>query len=566
MTTQDTTTVAGKDRLESVLAAISTADRTGLLLRDAQNAVSMMEANGVPRDEIADSISRSFLSIPQPPDEAYLKQATELAKALPALRDYAAQMREISNRQDAVKRALGMQAAQERADAEYADRMKKVANRQQIRGDDVPVEAEPPATDTTSRFALGRQPVDGERAVRRRTTAERVDAMQSADFENQYVQSVSDLMNEIEKRKEKAQAEKERFDRAKEDRARKRLEERRLVMPEEDIVGSLPPMLQKLEDIEVEPFSMSQKLEDIEFEPSIPMLQKLEDIEVETDPIVMPEEVIGGRDERLSPEARAERAASRQRKRWLQRAYQAYLAEKDPTAPAAGYGEAAEKRAAVTESDRFKAEERLAKAEEANEINPGKNEEKELEAARRNYNHVFGKRIEGVGGRFGRAKPPKDFVGEVGDAPEDLKEAEAELANIEGSKFYEAAVEARSMAGGSLTPRQQATLAKANALRNKLSQREREREAYRLQEAPFQETSPELEEIISPAPVPEPVPEPIPEDVPDQTQTKPALVSSSVPASRKSAVSSAYTKATSGLQGTGQTKDGTVLPDFFARN
>ena len=497
MARRDTGDTGGEDRLEGVLAAISDADRTGLLLRDAQNAVSMMEANGVPRDEIAGSISRSFLSIPQPPDEAYLKQATERAK------------------QDAVKRTLGIQAAQEREDAEYADRVKKVANRQQIRGDDVPVEAEPPATATISPFALGRQSVDGEQAVRRRTTAEHVDAMQSAEqiknllaeeeaSRREYARKMVALNNLISDRKQQEEINAEA---AAEDAAQEAAQDEGIRQTEKEVAEA---------EAEAEADDAGRA----------PVLHWRRDGVAEYVDPSNGRVISAGRPFNVQ-EAEEDRADA-----------EAQAAAK----AAAGYGEAAEKRAAVTESDRFKAEERLAKAEVANEINPGKNEEEELAAAQRNYDRVFGKRVEGVGGRFGPAKPSKDFAGELGDAPADLKEIEAELANLEGSKFYAAAAEVsnRPQVGGSrgplgsLSSQQRAVLAKANALRNQLAQRKRLQEAYRLQEAhrlqeaPFQETSPELEEVVSPAPVPEPVPEPIPEDVPGQTQTKPAKVEAPV--------------------------------------
>ena len=404
MARRDTGDTGGEDRLEGVLAAISDADRTGLLLRDAQNAVSMMEANGVPRDEIAGSISRSFLSIPQPPDEAYLKQATERAK------------------QDAVKRTLGIQAAQEREDAEYADRMKKVANRQQIRGDDVPVEAEPPATATISPFALGRQSVDGEQAVRRRTTAEHVDAMQSAEqvknllaeeeaSRREYARKMVALNNLISDRKQQEEINAEA---AAEDAAQEAAQDEGIRQTEKEVAEA---------DAEAEADDAGRA----------PVLH------LSPSPGSFWRHGAAGPRDRFAyyEDPSSGKNLNAGMPSWVQEAEedQADAEAQAAAKAAAGYGEAAEKRAAVTESDRFKAEERLAKAEVANEINPGKNEEEELAAAQRNYDRVFGKRVEGVGGRFGPAPPSKDFAGELGDAPADLKEIEAELANLEGSKF-----------------------------------------------------------------------------------------------------------------------------------
>jgi len=132
------------------------------------------------------------------------------------------------------------------------------------------------------------------------------------------------------------------------------------------------------------------------------------------------------------------------------------------------------------------AEERLQAAQAAYDANrTSKKVEDELKTAKRSYDALLGRRIEGVGGRFGQATPPKDFKGKVGDAPEDLSAEEAEIADIVGSrKIGETGI---VKAGSSaITPRPsieaQRGLDRAAALQEQIAQREREQEAFAAQQ------------------------------------------------------------------------------------
>ena len=116
-----------------------------------------------------------------------------------------------------------------------------------------------------------------------------------------------------------------------------------------------------------------------------------------------------------------------------------------------------------------------ARVAKRNQKFPSKEIDAELERAEKVYEALLGRRIEGVGGRFGRATPPKDFEGEVGSAPESLAEAKkAEIADILGSRaFTGTQTLARELEPGR---------ARVEALQEQIAQRKREQEAFALQQ------------------------------------------------------------------------------------
>ncbi len=134
---------------------------------------------------------------------------------------------------------------------------------------------------------------------------------------------------------------------------------------------------------------------------------------------------------------------------------------------------------------------RLEAAQAAYGANPtSKTTEDELDTAKKAYDALLGRRIEGVGGRFGQATPPKDFKGKVGDAPEDLSAEEAEVADIMGSRKIRETGGYSQPGGfrmrGDVTPKPsvaaQRGVQRADALREQIAQRKGEQEAFAAQQ------------------------------------------------------------------------------------
>ena len=102
---------------------------------------------------------------------------------------------------------------------------------------------------------------------------------------------------------------------------------------------------------------------------------------------------------------------------------------------------------------------------------PSRGVDVELERAKKAYDALLGRRIEGVGGRFGQATPPKGFKGKVGYAPEDLAVEEAKLADILGSRAFAKASGSEAWAEPSLLQTRRRGRSRAEVLQEQIAQR-----------------------------------------------------------------------------------------------